>query len=202
MTSQVSFLFRLRRLGKRGGSEDTSRSGQGTVSPGTPCGRVTFYAGEEARTPRAPARAHRPPDGVCVPRHPLLRKSLLCRGGSEDTSRSGQGTPSPRRRLCPPVPPAEKISSMQGRKRGHLALRPGDCVARHPLLRKSLLCKGGSEDTSRSGQGTASPGTPCGRVPFYAREEARTPRAPARGHRPPDGVCVPRHPLLRSYHCV
>jgi|GEM_PF-1783334 len=30
-------------------------------------------------------------------------------------------------------------------------------------------------------------------------KEARTPRAPARAYRPPDGVCVPRHPLLRSY---
>ena len=25
------------------------------------------------------------------------------------------------------------------------------------------------------------------------------PRAPARAHRPPDGVCVPLHPLLNSY---
>jgi hypothetical protein len=30
-------------------------------------------------------------------------------------------------------------------------------------------------------------------------KEARAPRAPARAYRPPDGVCVPRHPLLSSY---
>ena len=30
-------------------------------------------------------------------------------------------------------------------------------------------------------------------------KEARTPRAPAGAHRPPDGVCVPLHPLLKSY---
>jgi len=33
---------------------------------------------DEARAPRAPARAHRPPDGVCVPRHPLLGSYLFC----------------------------------------------------------------------------------------------------------------------------
>ncbi len=36
VTTQVFFLCRLRRQ-TREGSEDTSRSGQGTASPGTPC---------------------------------------------------------------------------------------------------------------------------------------------------------------------
>ncbi len=39
--------------------------------------------------------------------------------------------------------------------------------------------------------------------PAAASEEkekgARTPRAPAGAHHPPDGVCVPLHPLLNSY---
>jgi hypothetical protein len=30
-------------------------------------------------------------------------------------------------------------------------------------------------------------------------KDARTPRAPAGAHHPPDGVCVPLHPLLNSY---
>ncbi len=31
-------------------------------------------------------------------------------------------------------------------------------------------------------------------------KEARAPRAPAGAHHPPDGVCVPLHPLLNSYY--
>src|SRR6266852_6014417 len=42
VTTQVPFLCRLRRQrGKSEGSEDTSRSGQGTASPGTPYCVVT-----------------------------------------------------------------------------------------------------------------------------------------------------------------
>jgi len=56
--------------------------------------------------------------------------------------------------------------------RGHLALRQGDFVPLHPL-----------HEISGEGKG----------------KDARTPRAPAGAHRPPDGVCVPLHPLLKSY---
>ncbi len=71
---------------------------------------------------------------------------------------------------------------------------PSSCVAPYVCLYYSLYF---FSDLFRNYSGTFL--APPAAAPEKEGDYARTPRAPAGAHRPPDGVCVPLHPLLNSY---
>src|SRR5579864_6202127 len=106
-------------------------------------------------------------------------------GADEGKGKEARTPRAPARGLRPPAPPTQ-VSFLcrlrwqrkeKGRKRGHLALRPGDCVPRHPLL----LCVAYGERRKR------------GRQADFAKTQKSSAAARRSGRKVQEPECGPLH---------